>query len=183
MHLVSVLRSAALAALLALSLAAPAAAREVSEAEKAALAETIAGFDAAMRAKDMKRVMGTIPPRMLEAMAAQFSVSVDELIAAAALQMEQALANVLLVSFSMDLATATYAELSDGMPYVLIPTETVMEIPGTGKVRAVSGTLGLIEEGTWYLLRIDPGQLPLLYQIYPGFADVELSPGTMEAVE
>jgi hypothetical protein len=183
MHLLSLLRSAALAVLLALSLLAPAAARDVSEPERAALAETVASFDAAMRAKDMKRVMGTIPPRMLEAMAAQFSVTVDELIAAATQQMEQALANVLLVSFSMDLATATYAELGDGTPYVLIPTETVMEIPGTGKIKAVSDTLGLIEEGTWYLLRIDPSQLPLLHQVYPGFADVELSPGTMEPVE
>jgi hypothetical protein len=183
MRLASVLRSAALASLLALSLLAPAAARDVSEAEKAALAETIATFDSAMRAKDMGRVMSTIPPRMLEAMAAQFSISIDELVAVAAQQMDQAMANVLLVSFSMELETATYAELSDGMPYVLIPTETVMEIPGTGKIRAVSDTLGLIEEGTWYLLRIDPGQLPLLYQVYPGFADVDLSPGTMEPVE
>jgi hypothetical protein len=183
MHLVSVLRTAALGALLALSLLAPAVAREVSEAERAALAETIAGFDAAMRANDMRRVMGTIPPRMLEAMAVQFSVTAEELIDAATEQMEQAMANVLLVSFSMKLETATYAELSDGMPYVLIPTETVMEIPGTGKIKAVSDTLALIEEGTWYLLRIDPGQLPLLHQVYPGFADVELSPGTMEPVE
>jgi hypothetical protein len=180
---VSLIRSAALAALLSLSLLAPVAAREVTDAERAALAETISSFDAAMRANDMERIMGTIPPKMLDAMAAQFGVTIEELIAAAAQQMQQAMANVLLVSFGMNLEAATYAELADGMPYVLIPTETVMEIPGTGKIRAVSDTLGIIEEGAWYLLRVDASQLPLLHRVYPGFADVELSPGTMEAVE
>ncbi len=180
---VSLIGSVALAALLSLLLLVPVAARDVTEAERAALAETISSFDAAMRANDMERIMGTIPPKMLNAMAAQFSVTVDELIAAATQQMQQAMASVLLVSFGMNLEAATYAELADGMPYVLIPTETVMEIPGTGKIRAVSDTLGLIEEGAWYLLRVDASQLPLLHQVYPGFADVELSPGTMEAVE
>jgi hypothetical protein len=183
MRFMQLLRSAALAALFALSLLAPAAAREVTEAERAALAETITSFDAAMRANDMERIMGTIPPKMLNAMAAQFDVTVEELVAAAAQQMQQAMANVLLVSFGMNLEAATYAALADGMPYVLIPTETVMEIPGSGKIRARSDTLGLIEEGAWYLLRIDASQLPLLHQVYPGFAGVELSPGTMEAVE
>jgi hypothetical protein len=183
MRFTPLLRRVALAALLVTSLLLPAAAREVTEAERAALAQTIAGFDAAMRASDMERIMGTIPPKMLNAMAAQFEVTVEELTIAAAQQMQQAMANVLLVSFGMDLEAATFAELADGMPYVLIPTETVMEIPGTGKIRAVSDTLGIIEEGAWYLLRVDASQLPLLHQVYPGFADVELSPGTMEAVE
>src|SRR5688572_19566336 len=74
---VSLVRSAALAALFSLSLLAPVAAREVTDAEKAALAETISSFDAAMRANDMERIMGTIPPRMLDAMAAQFGVTIE----------------------------------------------------------------------------------------------------------
>jgi hypothetical protein len=183
MRLPPMTQSVALAAFVSLSLLVPVAARDVTDAEKAALAETILSFDAAMRANDMARVMATIPPKVLDAMAEQFSISTEELIAAATQQMQQAMASVLLVSFGMDLEAATYAELADGMPYVLIPTETVMEAPGTGKVRAVSDTLGLIEGGTWYLLRIDAAQLPLLHQVYPGFADVELSPGRMEAVE
>jgi hypothetical protein len=69
------------------------------------------------------------------------------------------------------------------MPYALIPTESVIQIPGTGKIKAVSETIGLIEEGVWYLLRVDTSQLQMLVNVYPGFADVELSPGTMEAVE
>ena len=183
MRFLSLFRRMGLAALLVLSLLLPVAAREVTDEEKAALGEAIAGFDAAMRANDMVRIMGTIPPKMLDAMATQFSLTVEDLRAAMAQQMHEAMQNVLLVSFGMDFAGTTYAELSDGTPYAQIPTETVMEIPGSGKIRAVSETLGLIEEGTWYLLRVDPSQLPLLVQVYPGFADVQFSPGTMEAVE
>ena len=183
MRFLSLFRRAGLAGLLALSLLLPVAAREVTEDEKAALGEAIAGFDAAMRANDMVRIMGTIPPRMLDAMAAQFSLTVEDLRAAMAQQMQEAMQNVLLVSFGMDFAGTTYAELADGMPYALIPTETVMEVPGTGKIKAVSETLGLIDEGSWYLLRVEASQLPLLIQVYPGFADVQFSPGTMEAVE
>jgi len=183
MNIPTLLRRAAIAALLVFSLLLPAAAREVTDDEKAALGEAIAGFDTAMRANDMDRIMGTIPPRILDAMAAQFSLTVDDLRAAMAQQMHEAMQTVLLVSFGMSLDTTKYAELADGTPYALIPTETVMEIPGTGKIKAVSETLGLIEEGTWYLLRVEASQLPLLIQVYPGFADVQFSPGTMEAVE
>jgi hypothetical protein len=176
-------RRAALAALLSLSLQLPAAARDVTEAEKAALAETIAAYDAAMRANDMKHIMGTLPPRILNGMAERLSLTIDQLVAAAAFEMHQVRQSVLLVSYGMDFAAVRFAELADGMPYALIPTESVIQIPGTGKLKTASETLALIEEGTWYLLRVDPGQLPLLVEEYPGFADVELSFGTMEAVE
>jgi hypothetical protein len=174
---------AILTAVVALSLLLPAAAREVTEAEKSALAATIAAYDGAMRANDMQHIMGTLPPPILEAMAAQFSISVDQLIAAAAMEMRQVMQTVLLVSYGMDSSAVTYAELADGMPYALIPTESVIQIPGTGKIRTRSETLALIDRGTWYLLRVDASQLPLLVQVYPGFAAVEFSSGTMEAVE
>ena len=41
--------------------------------------------------------------------------------------MKAALAEVKLVSFGMDLAKAEHHELPSGEPYVLIPTETVMD--------------------------------------------------------
>jgi hypothetical protein len=183
MSLLDLLRRWVLCALLALSLLLPASARDVTEGEKGALAETIASFDAAMRSGDMARLMDTIPPSILDAMATQNNLTIEQLRAMMAQQMRDAMQSVLLVSFGMDVGEARYAELADGMPYALIPTETVMEIPGSGKIKAVSETLGLIEAGAWYLLRVDPTQLPLLIQIYPGFADVEFAPGTMEAVE
>lgn len=177
------LRAAAFAVLALAFLALPAFARPVTEEEKTALGETIAAFDAAMRANDMATVISTLPPRMLEVMGAQYGVTVADLTEALITQMQEAMTAVTLVSFGMDIANATYAELSDGTPYALVPTETVMEIPDAGKIKAVSETLALIEEGKWYLLRVDPSQLPLLHQAYPGFAEVTFNPGSMEPVE
>jgi hypothetical protein len=174
---------AILAVFMALSLLLPTAAREVTEAERVALAETISDYDVAMRANDMRHIMGTLPPRILDAMAAQYSLSVEQLIAAAAREMRQVMQSVLLVSYGMDSTAVKYAELADGMQYALIPTESVIQIPGTGKIRTASETLAIMEGGTWYLMRVDPSQLPLLVEVYPGFADIELSAGTMEAVE
>ena len=182
MHITPLLRQAALSALLLLTPALPSAAREVTAGERAALVETIATFDAAMRANDMELVILSLPPKVLESMAAQFSVAVDEFVRVMAMQMKDARGGVLFVSYGMDVNAATYAELADGTPYAVIPTESVAQYPGRGKFKTVSSTLGLIEDGHWYLLRISDGQLRLLRSLYPGFADVAFPPGTMEPV-
>ena len=59
---------------------------------------------------------------------------------------EAALAEVKLVSFGMDVAKAEHHELPSGEPYVLIPTETVMDA-GDGKTVARSHTLALLDDG------------------------------------
>ena len=68
-------------------------------------------------------------------------------------QMKAALAQVKLVSFGMDFAKAEHQELPSGEPYVLIPTETVMDT-ADGKSTAKSHTLALLDGGAWYLLRV-----------------------------
>jgi len=176
------LRVGAFALFACLVLAVPAFGRDLTDAEKAGLADTVASFDAAMRANDMETVLGTLPPKMLTAMAEQFGISVDELKIAAAEQSKLAMESVTLVSFSMDVANAKHDELADGTNYALIATEAVMDA-GSGKIRAVSETLAILDGGQWYLLRVDAGQLPLLHQVYPGLVDVQISPGTMEPVE
>jgi hypothetical protein len=174
--------SATAALFLAASMLVPATAREVTEDERAALAETIAEFDTATRALDMETVIGYLPPKMLAGMAQQFGLTVEDLQAAMIQQSADAMATVTIVDFGMDLEAARYEEASDGMPYVLVPTTTVVDA-GSGQMRAVSDTLALLEEGEWYLLRVDPSQVDMLKTIYPNLADVTFDPGTMEAVE
>jgi hypothetical protein len=176
------LKLASAAGLAVALLVVPSLARDATDAEKTALTETVGRFDTAMKANDIDHLINTLPPKMLAEMAAQFGVSTDELKVAAIEQSKAAMQSVTVVSFSMDVASARHASLADGTPYALIPTETVMDA-GTGKMRAVSDTLAILDEGTWYLLRIDLGQLPILHKVYPGFADVALSAGTMEPVE
>jgi hypothetical protein len=177
------IRKLFIAAVLLLVAVAPAMARQLSEAEKASLATTVEGFDAAMAAGDFETIVKTIPPRVLEHIAKQAGVDVAILRQIVIAQMKAALAEVKLVSFGMDVAAAEHKELPNGEPYVLIPTETVMDAGESGKLRAKSHTLALLDGGAWYLLRVNEAQqVEIMRQVYPEFADVEFPSGSMEAV-
>ncbi|MDO8361048.1 MAG: hypothetical protein Q7T08_13590 [Devosia sp.] len=157
-------------------------ARELTEAEHAGLAATVDSFNAAMRSSDVERVIATVPPRVMQAMADKFGMPLDQMRAVAIEQTRQTMAGAAIVSFGMDLPNAAYAETPDGTPYALIPTETVMQF-GADKMRAAADTLALIDEGAWYLLRVsDDAQVEFLKQVYPAFAEVELPRGTLEPV-
>ena len=172
---------AALGLVLALTL--PVFAQELDDAQRAALVARIESFDAAMKASDMSGVLGVVPPKMLEKIAAANSVTVEQLIAATQDQINEALKSMTIVSFGMDLEAAQFVALADGTPYALIPTETLMDLGEGGKYRAKSSTLGLLDGETWYLVRIeDPQQVALLKEVYPGFADVAFPTGSMEPV-
>lgn len=163
---------------------APASDVALTDEQAAALQDRIASFDTAMQANDMATIMTIIPPAMLERIAAQYGVTTQEAIQATQQAMDEAFKTVTLISFSMDLENAVVAAQTDGAPYLLIPTETVMDLGETvGKVRAVSQTLGLLDGGTWYLIRVDdPSQVAIVKELYPGLANVEFPPGSMEPV-
>lgn len=166
------------------ALAAPTFAEEFTAEQLEGLETRIESFDAAMKASDMAQVMGVVPPKVLDKIAATFNVTTEQLIEATQQQMDQVLKDVKIVSFGMDLETAEFLETGDGTPYALIPTETVMDMgEAGGKVKATSSTLGLLDEETWYLVRVeDAQQVAILKEVYPAFADVEFPTGSMEPV-
>jgi hypothetical protein len=173
--------SASLAVLL-LALA-PAAAREFTDAEKADLATAVVDFNTAMTNQDWATVMGIVPPKILEKFATEAGITQEQLLEQMAALMEQSLATVTIDSFGMDLENVTYGETGDGTPYALIPTETVIGLGEQGKVKASSQTLGMFEEGEWYLVRTeDAATLAALKEIYPSYADLEVEPGTTEMI-
>jgi hypothetical protein len=179
----SLARLSAAALLAAAVLAGTASARDLTEAENAALAQAVEDFDTAIGASDMETVIKTVPPKVIASIAEQGGLDVEQLRQVIIEQSKKAMANVTISSFGMDLETAEQRELADGTPFVLIPTETVMDA-GSGKIRATSKTLALLDEGVWYLLRIDDvQQMQILKTVYPEFAGVEFERGTMEAVE
>lgn len=176
----------ALAALaLLLAFAVPAFAEALTAEQEAALTERVESFDTAMRENDMQEVMGVVPPKVLEKIAAQSGVSVDVLLAAMQEQMDEIMGNVEIVSFGMNLEGVEYTTFESGIVYGMIPTETVIDLgpDAGGKMRAKSQTLGLLDGDTWYLVRIDdPGQVAIIKEIYPEFADVEFPAGSVEPV-
>jgi hypothetical protein len=174
-----------LVAVLALVLAAGTAlVRPLSDEESGQLAATVEAFDAAMRGNDYETVVKTIPPRVMAYIAKQAGVEVEALRQIVIAQMKATLAEVKLLSFGMDLAKAEHRELPNGEPYVLIPTETVMDTGEGGKMVARSYTVALNDEGVWYLLRVnDAQQVAIMRQVYPEFAGVEFPGGSVEALK
>jgi hypothetical protein len=164
--------------------AAPAFARAVTGEETAALAARIAAFDAAVRANDYGAIITVIPPPMLQHIADEAKIPLDQLTPALAGQMEQVLASVTLVSFGMALDDAEHRELGDGTPYLLIPTETVMEAEGMGRMKVSSFTLGMLDAGEWYLVRTsDAAMVGVLRHVYPQFNGVAFPADTTTSVE
>jgi hypothetical protein len=181
----------AAAFLLIAALAAPASAQSISSpadqlssGQYFALVNRVDSFNAAMKANDIASIMGIVPPKVLEKIAANFGVTTADLIAATQQQMDEALKSVTFVSFSMDLENATIWRTADDTPYALIPTETVMDLGDAGgKIRATSSTLGLLDGETWYLVRVeDAQQVAILKEVYPAFANVTFPTGSMEPV-
>ncbi len=166
-----------------MALAIPAMARDLSEAERASLHNQIERFDAAFKASDFATITGTIPPKVFEAIATKSGVTVEQLRSALATQMQMLLASVKFLDFDMDEKTLAVEQTASGEPYVLIPTRTLMETGGK-KIEARSHTLGLLDGGQWYLLRVDDGQqIDILRAVYPDFADVDLPAGSMKEVK
>ncbi len=166
-------------------LATPVFAAEFTDEQLEGLAARIESFDAAMEASDMSEVMDVVPPKVLDKIAANFNVTTEQLIEATQQQMDQVMKDVEIVSFAMDLEAAEFFETADGTPYALIPTETVMDLgeAAGGRVKATSSTLGLFDEETWYLVRVeDAQQVAILKEVYPAFVDVEFPTGSMEPV-
>ena len=160
-----------------------ASARPLNDQERAALAATVASFGAAMREDNFARVTQTVPPKVIGAIARRAGTTPDQIVALMikAMQTLQA-GDTRMESFGMDLATADYKELASGEPYVLVPTQTIIAVGGQ-RFRERSHTLALLDEGKWFLLRINNArQIEILREVYPEFTSVEFPSGSTGAL-
>ena len=169
--------------LAALAWTATAEAREVTDEDRATVAALVEQVDTATEQGDFVAVMDVVPPAILTRMGEASGLSTDELRDAMRAGMEEVMAEVEIVSANMDLGSAETGETSSGRPYLVIPTETVMETGGQ-QVRSETNTLALEEGGQWYLARVDDEtQIRILQDVFPDFAGVEFPEGSMSVVE
>lgn len=179
------LRATALA--VSLALAFPAAAQTDPDAAPvytAPVAKAIAAFEAAFTEGDMAGVLDAMPPTLLSHIATKFDTDRSGLLREMPATIEDAMAEVEMEAFDMDLTAAETGRTSEGRAYALVPTTSTMAIDGRGRFRSGNTTLALEEDGEWYLMRVDdPGQIALLREAYPDMAGIEFEEGTMEAVE
>ena len=170
----------ALCALMAL----PAAAREVTPDDRAAVAALIADFEEALEIGDFPGLIGFIPPQMISTIAGGAGIPEEDLLEIMIAGMAEAMEAVTFESFGMALDAATEGETAAGRPYMMIPTTSVMQIEEMGRVTATSTTLALQDGDRWLIARIDNDQqLDVLRRTFPDFEGIAFPAGTMEVGE
>ena len=173
-----------LAISLTLAVCLPAATRPLTDAEREALVVVVNRFNSAIHTEDYGAIVNSIPPLVLQHLAKRGGVDMDELKASVAKQMQDIIAEVKIQSFLLDMDHASPRELADGEPYVLIPTEMVMNAGESGRFRVKSQTLALLDKGSWYLMRVnDAKQVLIMRQVYPKFIGVEFAGSSVEALK
>ena len=161
--------------------AAPALAREVTEDDRAAVADLIEQVDAAMGDGDVFAVMGFAPPALLDVIAKPADLPPEKVHEAMNTALKEAMGEagtkIEGVSVEMRLSEAEAGQTSTGRPYLVVPTETVMKVRGDMH-RDESDTLALEDGGKWYLVQIDDvSQLGALLVSYPDFMGADFLDG------
>ncbi|UYY57122.1 hypothetical protein [Sphingomonas sp. S2-65] len=158
----------------------PVAAQSITQTDHAAIQSRISAFDKMMREGRTDDSLDFVPPRLLGVIAKKFGLSPADVKPSFRQQVAEAMKHVKIVSFRMTLSSATAGVTPNKRRnYMLIPTETVVEVPGAGRILSKSSTLALQENGSWYLVRIDEAeQVLVLRETYPEFAGVEFPRGS-----
>jgi hypothetical protein len=153
---------------------------------RAGLSKSVETFESAIARGDFAVTFDYMPPKVLDLLAAQAGMSVEEVLVATKTDIEIAMATISIDEFGMDVAAAEWLMTPDGqLGYALIPTVTLLSVPDMGQLKGKSETVAFLGEGgTWYLIRIDDAsQVSLLQAAYPAFVGVDFPVGSMELVE
>lgn len=144
------------------------------------LKATIKDFSTALRLGDYQRIQRVIPRRIIRKMAADAGASPNAVINEMAKVMARGMEKVNVLSFDMQTENLKCGLAGGVMKYVQVPTEMIVDIEGAGRHSMSSHTLALLEEETWYLLRVsEPQELMTLTDLYPELAAIEFPPATM----
>ena len=159
-----------LAAILAVAVASPAQARDMTAGESAALKRVVAGFLAAVERKDYGAIIKTISPRLVARLAAKVNMTPKAYLAAASKQTKSYFRQVRLESYAVNLSKAVRGQTTDGTPYLLIPSRSVVRSQNRGRVETRFHTLALLDGGKWYLVRVaNNRQGDIVREAYPTF--------------
>lgn len=155
-----------------------------SAADRARIEARIEDLDGLIMSGNLAASLDVVPPRLFQAIARRAGASEGELRAALRDMIATQTQGITVVSYEMDLAAAPPTKTPDGTrTYLLIPTTNIMQVEGVGRVRAITSTLALKDQGEWYLIRVDDAnQIALIREIWPEFAQVDFPTGTTEPI-
>lgn len=156
-----------------------------SSADRAKVEARVAQLDRSVSGGDLAAAIDVVPPRIFQTIAQRAGATEDQLRTAIREMVSSQLQGVTVESYDMDLAAAPPTRTPDGTrTYLLIPTTTVMAIPGVGRVKSTTSTLALEDGGEWYLVRIDDAnQVAILKEIWPEFAPIQFPAGATEPLQ
>lgn len=155
-------------------------ARDPSSTERAELNARVESFNAAMRGDNHDALFEAMPPKIAAAIAKRFGVDEATLKAQMSAALKASAETAKIESFGMAVDEARFESLPDGMLYARIPSQSVIAANGA-HYEANNETLAVLDGERWYLMRVDePAQVELLRSVYPVFAEVEFTPGTIE---
>ena len=143
---------------------------------ESSLSSRLGEFEDTFNSGQISRLLDFTPPKILTKILIDTNVTRVELNAQIDMVWEQTLQVVGIGAFDLDKTIHPVKFLADGRPYKILPTSTVMTVKANdSEVISKSETLALIENGEWYILRLDdPSQIKIFREAYPGFDDVDV---------
>lgn len=175
-----------LTALLSLSLALPALARNLTGAEKNALGEFVTRFETAYRARDYWVLGAAVPPRVLKRyMAARGKQNLErdqwlDRFVSDSKEIDRQVGNVT-ESFSLDFSKARFEQTPNGTPYAILPSTSLVKLRTGDRLKVFSPYLALQDDGKWYLINVGFGGLMgSVKGLYHAFDKVEFNHATQK---
>lgn len=150
-------------------------AKDLDQTSIAALEARMADYEAKIRAGDMAAIFDFLPPPFFDAIAAQAGVNADELREQTIALMDDVMKDIDVgeIEYSFGLESARYETSASGRAYAVMYSTIVL----SGGNPVQSPVVALVDDGTWYLVRIDSPieeDLQLLGEIYPDLTNLDI---------
>ena len=147
-----------------------------------ALNQSLDAFEATLADENMGGLVEFMPPRIVETMSTQNRVTKAQLIAQLDSTWAQTAALVKINQFEITRDGTKIELASSGRPYKILPTQVDMQILTTDtNAVAESETLAFLENGKWYVVRLDEPQMVAMFETaYPDLNEVEIMKPSMK---
>ncbi len=151
----------------------------VEAPDKTGLLAAASKLGRALAEKRYGELITGMPPRLLPKISERSGIALDVLRPALEAQMTTIMAESSIDSFIVDGTKAEFKALPNGKIYALLPTEVRMTVQGSKGVSS-GHTIGIIDDGMWYLVRLAAEQAAIFRDAYPEYADIEVPKDKLE---
>ncbi len=146
------------------------------DADRETLVAQVEVFRQATLTRDFRPVVAMLAPRVLDDIASQSGLSIEEMVARIAVQTSDSMSEVDVIDFDMVVPDDAPSVTESGLRYAVLPTTGELEIDGT-TLSIDEFTLAILEDNEWSLSRVEGApQEQVLRNLYPELSDVDFDP-------